>query len=203
MRTDIFLWLFLIGLGCAAAGGDARKRMHRRLAAPGFRWNAGRPRRQVLTRARRSPAVTGDLLPLACDLLAACLETGVTSRRALELVVEALGRDSLNTPLPAVSSALRLGASAVQAWAEVPAELGWTEVARAFGQAENSGLALAGTLTRLADERRRTVRAWAAQATARAGVRMALPLGVCFLPAFLLVGVLPVIFGFAHSLWPR
>jgi pilus assembly protein TadC len=52
---------------------------------------------------------------------------------------------------------------------------------------------LAGALSRLAEDLRadRLVRAEAA--ARRAGVLIVLPLGLCFLPAFLLAGIVPVI----------
>ncbi|HEU4425315.1 MAG TPA: type II secretion system F family protein, partial [Pilimelia sp.] len=56
-----------------------------------------------------------------------------------------------------------------------------------------SGGALAGAFTRVADDLRAD-RAVAAEAAARrAGVLIVLPLGLCFLPAFVLAGLVPVI----------
>ena len=62
-----------------------------------------------------------------------------------------------------------------------------------------TGTALAESLDRLSADARRD-RALALQSRARSvGVQAAGPLGLCFLPAFMLVGVVPtVIGGFAH-----
>ncbi|PSK61713.1 hypothetical protein B0E53_06380 [Micromonospora sp. MH33] len=60
-------------------------------------------------------------------------------------------------------------------------------------RSSSSGAALAGALTRLADDLR-SDRSTAAEAAARrAGVLIVLPLGLCFLPAFILAGLVPVI----------
>jgi hypothetical protein len=50
-------------------------------------------------------------------------------------------------------------------------------------------------LQRVAEDARDAAR-WDAQARARAlGARAAAPLGLCFLPAFVLVGIVPVVAG--------
>jgi pilus assembly protein TadC len=52
-------------------------------------------------------------------------------------------------------------------------------------------------MSAVADEQRR-VRRWQAEAAARkAGVLAVAPLVLCFLPAFILIGVVPVIVGVA------
>ena len=58
-----------------------------------------------------------------------------------------------------------------------------------------SGASVADALHRLAEDLRVTQRA-ALEARARSvGVKAALPLGVCLLPAFILVGVVPLVVG--------
>ena len=68
-------------------------------------------------------------------------------------------------------------------------------------RAHHSGAALTDVLVHLADDRRRALRTDAQAAAERAGIAIVLPLGACFLPAFVLVGVVPVVAGFAHALW--
>ena len=66
-------------------------------------------------------------------------------------------------------------------------------MARAFARSVESGAPLAGSLARLADDSRRRAR-WAAEGAARrAGVLAVLPLMLCFLPAFVLLSVVPVV----------
>jgi hypothetical protein len=40
------------------------------------------------------------------------------------------------------------------------------------------------------------------QAAARLGVHLMLPLGLCYLPAFICLGLMPVVLSFAQTLWP-
>ncbi|HET9874344.1 MAG TPA: type II secretion system F family protein, partial [Mycobacterium sp.] len=60
-----------------------------------------------------------------------------------------------------------------------------------------SGAALADGVTELAADCRHDASHAAAAAAERAGVFIAGPLGVCFLPAFVCLGILPVVAGLA------
>ena len=73
-------------------------------------------------------------------------------------------------------------------------------VARAMARAEASGAAPAETVARVADECREAYEAAATAAARAVGVRATVPLGVCFLPAFLLIGVVPVVAGLGGAL---
>ena len=103
-----------------------------------------------------------------------------------------------------LSSAARLamlGAPVETAWSNCLADPRWAPIARAVIRAHHSGAALTDVLVHLADDRRRALRTDAQAAAERAGIAIVLPLGACFLPAFVLVGVVPVVAGFAHALW--
>ena len=63
---------------------------------------------------------------------------------------------------------------------------------RSCGSAD-SGAAVAGALERLADGLRVPARPRVESAAQRLGVLMVLPLGLCFLPAFVFAGIAPVI----------
>ncbi|WP_374728288.1 type II secretion system F family protein [Catenuloplanes atrovinosus] len=131
-------------------------------------------------------------LPLAADLLSATLRAGAPVDRAADAVADALG-GPLAVHLARVARSLRLGAPAEEAWAYLSEVPGAERVVAAAIRSSASGAALAGALTRLADDLR-TDRAVAAQVAAhRAGVLVVLPLGLCFLPAFVLAGLAPVI----------
>ncbi len=133
-------------------------------------------------------------------MLAACLAAGAHVDQALASVGEALGGD-VGTLLKGVARLSTLGAPPEVAWAAASADSRWAPVARAVIRAHYSGAALTDVLTRVAEERRRALRADAETAVARAGVRAVLPLGLCFLPAFVFLGVVPVVAGFAKVLW--
>lgn len=77
-----------------------------------------------------------------------------------------------------------------------------TATAAAIGRTESSGAKLAATLTRIGDRARQEAHAAAIAAARRAGVLAVAPLGLCFLPAFLLLGVVPVVIGSAPDLGP-
>lgn len=94
-----------------------------------------------------------------------------------------------------------LGAPPEDAWSAALQDPGWAPVARAVIRAHHSGSALTDVLNRAAADLRRDLHARAEAAAARASVKAVLPLGLCFLPAFLLLGVVPVVAGFTTSLW--
>jgi Flp pilus assembly protein TadB len=131
-------------------------------------------------------------LPLAADLLAAALRAGAPVDRAVCVVAEALG-GPLGERLIQVGRTLRLGGDPGEAWGSLAGVAGAERLTRAALRSAASGAALAGALTRLADDLRAD-RVIAAEAAARrAGVLMVLPLGLCFLPAFVLAGLVPVV----------
>ena len=63
-----------------------------------------------------------------------------------------------------------------------------------------SGAPLAGVLARVAEDLRRDRQQVVEVAARAAGVRAVAPLGACFLPAFVLVGVVPVVVSLATGL---
>jgi len=139
-------------------------------------------------------------LPLAADLLAAALRAGMPVDRAATAVGAAI-EGPLGTRLTRAGRALRLGASAEDGWRYVADVAGADRLVRAAVRSTASGSALAGALIRLADDLR-AARAVAADASARrAGVLMVLPLGLCFLPAFVLAGLVPVVVAVLGDVW--
>jgi Flp pilus assembly protein TadB len=149
--------------------------------------------------ARREPAQVKEErraaaadLPLGCDLLAAALRAGAPVERAAEAVADALA-GPLGERMRRTARALRLGAGPAEAWAHLAEVRGADRLIAAAVRSSASGGALAGALGRLADDLRAD-RAVAVEAAAqRAGVLIVLPLGLCFLPAFLLAGLVPVL----------
>lgn len=138
-------------------------------------------------------------LPLAADLLAACIAVGAGPREAAEEVGESIG-GPVGDRLARTAAEIRLGGEPAEAWgrfAEIP---GAGPLARCLHRAGSTGAPAAEPVARLA-ESMRTERAAAAVARAhRAGVLITAPVGLCFLPAFLMVGVVPVIIGLAGDL---
>ncbi|MGN6613308.1 MAG: type II secretion system F family protein [Angustibacter sp.] len=73
-------------------------------------------------------------------------------------------------------------------------------VVRAFALAERTGASAAELLRRAAADERAARRAALAVAASRLGVRLVVPLGLAVLPAFVLLGVAPVVIGLAQQL---
>jgi pilus assembly protein TadC len=131
-------------------------------------------------------------LPVAVDLLAAALRSGAPPARAAEVVGEALG-GPLGRRLVRVGTALRLGTRPAEAWAALGGIPGADRLCRTAVRSADSGAAMTGALGRLAGDLRAARAARADAGAQRLGVLVVLPLGLCFLPAFLLTGVVPVV----------
>lgn len=130
--------------------------------------------------------------PICADLIAAALRAGAPVDVAVLAVAEALG-GPLRERLTTVGRSLRLGAEPDEAWSHVAGMPGGSRIAAAAIRSSASGSALAGALTRLADDLRADRAVAMEEAARRAGVLIVLPLGFCFLPAFVLAGLVPVI----------
>lgn len=144
-----------------------------------------------------------DDLPTAVDLLGAGLAVGRPPTEALRVVGAAVG-GPLAHDLAVVGGRLELGSDPVGVWREVAAQRGpLAPLGRTMARSLETGAPMAAGLRRLADDLRRRRRAARDQVARGVGVRAAAPLGLCFLPAFVLVGVVPSIVGaFASmSLW--
>lgn len=150
----------------------------------------------------RKPNAAADPVALATlfDLLAACLRAGLPTAAALRAVAPA-APDSLSDRLQRAADLLALGADPAVAWA--PTEAGgpcapeFDALARLARRSARSGSSLAAAIGELAEERRTQVEEAATARAERAGVLIGGPLGLCFLPAFICLGIVPVIIGLA------
>jgi Flp pilus assembly protein TadB len=131
-------------------------------------------------------------LPLGADLLAAALRAGAPVDRAAAAVADALD-GPLGARLQRTARSLRLGAGPAEAWAHLADVTGAERLIAAAVRSSASGGALAGAFERLAGDLRADRSVAVAAAAHRAGVLIVLPLGLCFLPAFLLAGLVPVL----------
>lgn len=149
---------------------------------------------------RRPPRAIAAELPPALDLLAACISAGAMLESALGAVASAFD-GPIGELLADIARLSALGAPPEDAWSAALQDPTWAPIARAVIRAHHSGAALTDVLNRVASELRRDLRTRTEAAAARASVTAVLPLGLCFLPAFLLLGVVPVVAGFTTSLW--
>ena len=150
---------------------------------------AARQRREGLTRQAA----------LLADLLAATLSSGATARDALEVAATAVGEPTASFLAPVVG-ATDLGADPVQAWDGLDPPESHRVIVEALRRAHRSGAPASGVLARAADDLRREHRREVEVAARAAGVRAVAPLAACFLPAFLLIGVVPVVASLASGL---
>jgi pilus assembly protein TadC len=155
--------------------------------------------RVEVTDHRPGSSTTAVEVPAALDVLAACLFAGSSLDHALTAVAEAFG-GGVQATLAPIARLAAWGAPVETAWAQCLALPRWAPVARAVIRASYSGATLADVLTQQAVEYRRALRSGAAARAQRAGVSAVLPLGLCFLPAFVLAGIVPVVAGFAEAL---
>ncbi|MEV8048527.1 type II secretion system F family protein [Streptomyces bacillaris] len=183
-------WVLVGGLlGCAV--GSA-------VAYGTWRWQRSRPRPGPGETREEQEAIAGQL-PLATDLLAACVAVGAGPREAAEAVGESIG-GPVGDRLARAAAEIRLGGEPAEAWGRLGEIPGAGPLARCLHRAGSTGAPAAEPVSRLA-EAMRAERAGAAVARAqRAGVLITAPVGLCFLPAFLAVGVAPVIIGLAGGL---
>jgi hypothetical protein len=124
------------------------------------------------------------------ELVAAALRSGAGVPRALKATGAAVGGAD-GVVLTRAGQALVLGAAWERAWTGVSGEL--DPMVRALRGAWLDGAAPGEALRAAGEEVRHEQRAGARTAAARLGVRLVLPLGTCYLPAFVLVGLVPVL----------
>jgi pilus assembly protein TadC len=105
-----------------------------------------------------------------------------------------------------VGMRLRAVALAVRAGADLPGLAGadgtdpLAALLRAVARATVTGSPLAESVREVAADQRERARWLALEGARRAGVQAVGPLAACFLPAFVVVGVVPVVVGVAQSL---
>ncbi|MFF4170186.1 type II secretion system F family protein [Streptomyces sp. NPDC001744] len=141
-------------------------------------------------------------LPLAADLLAACAASGAGPGEAAEAVGRSLG-GPLGGRLARTAAELRLGGDPAEVWRRFGAIQGAAGLARCMERAGSSGAPSVEAVARYAAALRAARSRTAAARARRAQVLISAPVGLCFLPAFLAVGVAPVVIGLATGLLGR
>lgn len=171
-----------VGLPAGPAAGAA--------AASGLWW--------LLRRHDGMAGADVSALPLACDLVAAVLDAGAPLPAALRCAAGAVG-GVVGGSLERVAAAFALGAPPGEAWSAVDDVPALRRLGRAAVRAADSGAALAATCRALSAEQRDLVTYQRQARAKRAGVLVTAPLACCFLPAFVLIGVVPFIAGLLHG----
>jgi Flp pilus assembly protein TadB len=141
-------------------------------------------------RRRREAVRRG--LPHVTRLLAIALAGGQAVPSALAQVARALPGPA-SDELAAARARLAIGVPAHQVWEELSDVPGLEALGRVLGRAEVSGAPVAEVVSRLADELAAEARATVEDRARSVGIKAAVPLGLCLLPAFLLIGIVPVV----------
>jgi Flp pilus assembly protein TadB len=173
-----------LGIGLAVACAIGVPRLMRRLETRGAR----RLREQL---ARQAPVVA--------DLLAATVASGSPMRAALAGVGEAVG-DPAHEALRPVMAEIDLGADPAHAWRALTLDRAMGPIASSVVRSMETGAPLSAVLARIAEDMRRDRQVAVEVAARAAGVKAVAPLAACFLPAFLLLGVVPVVASLAADL---
>lgn len=189
--------------GLGVGDGRGNRGDHRGRGAAGTDRGGGRGRGG----SAASAASAVDDLAFDLDLVAVCLQAGLPVERALEHAARAAGDRS---GLGQLARAARWGLDDLR-WEETAGESAAAEkgAGRALASvvavirfSARTGVALVPLLQSHADELRRGEHRRRQIAAARLGVMLVLPLGVCVLPAFVLLGVVPVLITLVGDLGP-
>ncbi|THV27037.1 type II secretion system F family protein [Glycomyces paridis] len=132
--------------------------------------------------------------PWTLDLLAAGMRAGAPFPQVAFAVAEADDRQ-IGERLSRFAGAIRLGATAGEALPELGGLPGAARLARQLDRSGDSGAAIAGGLEQLAASLRGELRTRTEERAGRAAVALIGPLCLCFLPAFVIAGIGPVVFG--------
>ena len=136
------------------------------------------------------------------DVLSVCLSAGMSAAAAAN-ATSSSAPPGLAALLRRAADLLALGAEPDTAWA-VPADdadAASEALARLARRSAASGSALAQGVADLAEQSRQEAAHAAAAAAERASVLIAGPLGLCFLPAFICLGIVPVLAGLAGDVF--
>ena len=152
------------------------------------------------------PAGDGDdplAVASALDVFAACLSSGMAVAAAARATAPFAPR-ALADVLGRAADLLALGADAETVWttADAAGDPRVDSLCRLARRSASSGTALAQAVSDLVDQSRRDAADSARAAAERASVLIAGPLGICYLPAFVCLGIVPVVVGLAGDVLP-
>lgn len=130
--------------------------------------------------------------PEALTLLASAVEAGQPLATAVRTVAPSMpgvvGADLLR-----VAAGSEMGLGQREAWAVLQDSPAWRRAAADIGRVATSGAAVAPVLRRHAGALAEAARDERLRVARTTGVRSVFPLSVCFLPAFVLVGIVPTV----------
>lgn len=170
------------------------------LAFAGRRWTAALVHRaEVESAAGSGGDQTSNVPPvdtaLVLELLAAQLRAGLAPLAALGTLSEALN----SRPLHTVCQRLQMGSGWGSAWSGSAAGT-FGELRDALAPAYTGGAPSTALLLSLADAHRLSERRAAERAAGKLSVALVVPLGLCSLPAFICLGIVPILISLLPTL---
>ena len=195
LALAVFLVLAAAACLVCAGPGAARKRLR---SLPLAEDGAGRVEQAAgATRNRGGPGLKDTAMML--ELVAAMLDAGSSIGRSLELVAISASAQYSDSLRPVVS-ALAIGADWDTAWRSSAVRLPEIlELRDALGFAALTGAPSSAILYAQAARLRRERFRAAEKRAASLGVKLVVPLGLCSLPAFICLGVVPVLLALVPS----
>jgi Flp pilus assembly protein TadB len=175
-------WIFVGGAIGVLAG----------VVTAGIAWRVlGRAESPALRRRREELARD---LPTAVHLLGACLAAGTAVSGALEAVADALP-GAVAEELRVVQHRLTLGGDPAEVWRALAGHPQLGPLGRTLARAHQSGASVCTAVEALAAELTARSKSHTDALARSVEVRAAAPLGACFLPGFVLLGVVPMVVG--------
>lgn len=148
---------------------------------------------------RGSPAHRADAgLPLALELISAALRAGTPFPTAAQAVAGTPGL-AVGPELAHAATMLRLGSDPAEAWARIASVDDAALLGAVATRSARSGMRLADTISRQAGLLRAEIQTKAVRRAHRVGAIALLPLGLCYLPAFVCLGIVPMVAGLASQ----
>lgn len=158
-----------------------------------------RGRRWESAHERRRRAQLEAELPHVVDLMTAALAAGAAPTTALALVAATVDQPMADE-LRSWTTRLELGSDPVAVWSSMARHPQLGRLGTTLQRSAESGAPVAAALLRLSEDLRDRRRAAVEERVRQVEVKAAVPLGVCLLPSFVLVGVVPLVAGSVSGL---
>lgn len=191
LRRGRWLWAGLAGAAVWGWLGGALGLLLAPVAGLGVWWLAAQ---SESARQRRRHALASAQLPHLVALLAATLRSGAAVETGLGLVCDALPGEAADR-LSAVRARIAVGIDPGDAWGGVATDPVLGALGRTLSRSHRTGAAAADAVASLGEELAAARRAQAEDRARAVGVKAALPLGLCLLPSFILLGIVPTVAG--------
>ncbi|MCE1173220.1 MAG: type II secretion system F family protein [Propionibacteriales bacterium] len=148
---------------------------------------------------KRRAALSADL-PQACDLIVSCLSAGLPLLSAVRVVAGSTA-GPLAEELAEAMAKITLGVDETRVWSELAGCPPLATFARELSRGAATGVSLAERIADVGVQARQEAAAAAEVRARKVGVSSVLPLMVCFLPSFVLLGLVPVVGGIVSKLF--